>query len=145
MLFDLIAATPEDAEAILSNVQHASIWPTLEAKTVDQVKLASLAFILRAKPLDSDAVVEYINEFKLLASGGDDGPWIHQLPDGLVRDLAALQDHQVPSIATAWAATEEARLDRWNPKDVQPFLRELSAFAASAVAQGRVVLLWLCL
>jgi hypothetical protein len=152
MLIDLVAAKPEDAEVILSNLGHASIWPTLEAKTVDQVKLASLAFILRTKPLIPDVIGEYIKvigeyikEFKPLASGGDEGPWIDQLPDELVKDLVALRDEQIPSVAAAWAVTEEAKLDRWNAKDAEAFLRELSAFAASAVAQGRSVLLWLCL
>jgi hypothetical protein len=145
MLIDLVAAKPEDAEVILSNLGHASIWPTLEAKTVDQVKLASLAFILGTKPLVPDAIGEYIKEFKALASGGDEGPWIDQLPDVLVKDLAALHEEQIPAAAAAWAATEEARLDRWNAKDTEAFLRELSAFAASAAAQGRTVLLWLCL
>lgn len=45
----------------------------------------------------------------------------------------------------AWANTEEAKLDRWTAADVEPFLGELAAFAEGAVAQGKRLLLWVCL
>lgn len=145
MLIDLIAATAEEAQAIMSTPGHANVWPTLEAKTVDQVKLASLAFILKGKPPEDEPVIEYMKTFRNVASGGEEGPWIDLLPSDLVEGLAHLRDDQVEAVASAWAATEEARLDRWNAKDVASFLRELSAFAGSAQAQQRKVLLWVCL
>jgi len=145
MLTDLISARAEEAQAILSTPGHANIWPTLEAKTVDQVKLASLAFILKGKPLDDGPVIEYMKTFENLASAGEEGPWLNLLPIDLVEYLARLRDDQIAAVATAWAATEEARLDRWNAKEVESFVRELSAFAGSARAQDRMVMLWACL
>jgi len=145
MLTDLISAKPEDAEVILRTSGHATTWPTLEAKTVDQIKLTSLAFLLQGKPLDGPDFNDYVKSFKPLAVGGDDGPWIDQLPEGLVRDLAALPDDRIPALASAWAATEEAILDRWDANDVVPFLKELASFAGAALAQERGLLLWYCL
>lgn len=145
MLTDLIAATEEDAPAILNAQGHANIWPTLEAKGMDQVKLASLRFILKGLPLDEGPVVEYTKDFKLLVDGGEDGPWIQALPDDLVQLLAVMPAADIAKVAAAWANTEEARLDRWQAADVEPGLGELSALAAGAVAQGKRLLLWICL
>lgn len=144
MLTDLIAAQAEEALAILATQGHANVWATLEAKGVDQVKLASLALILQDKPLAPAAVSQYVQSFKLLASGGEDGPWMDLLPEDLLLALAALPQAQVPVAAAAWVATPEAQQDRWDLPDVEDFLRELSALAASAAAQGQQLLLWVC-
>jgi hypothetical protein len=145
MLMDLIAAPAEDAQVILFTSGHANIWPTLEATTVDHVKLACLAFILKGKPLEEGPIVEYVQTFQRLADGGEEGPWIDLVPAALVEDLAALGEEQMEAVARQWANTEEAKLDRWDAQDVASFLRELSAFTGSALAQGRDVLIWLCL
>lgn len=76
MLADLIAADPNEAEAILSMLGHGKVWSTLEAKTFDQVKLSTLAFVLQGKAIEGEHVAAYIQSFSALASGGDDGPWI---------------------------------------------------------------------
>ena len=145
MLSDLIAATAEDAQSILSTPAHANVWPTLEAKTVDRVKLASLALLLRDKLPDDEPVIQYMKSFQSLADGGEEGPWIELVPTDLVDDLAKLQDDRVQAVAAAWANTEEARLDGWSAKHAASFLHELSVFAGSARAQGRMVLLWISL
>jgi hypothetical protein len=145
MLTDLLAAKPEEADVILTASGHASVWPTLVASSVDQVKLASLALILRGAPVESSEVGKFVESFKSLATGGEDGPWIEQVPEELVLNLAALSGSAIPSVAAKWAATEEAKLDRWKVEDASAYLQELSSFAASATAQGRSLLLWACL
>jgi hypothetical protein len=145
MLIDLIAAKAEEAQAILSTSGHATVWATLEARTVDHVKLASLAFILKGKPPEDEPVIAYMKSFENLVSASDDGPWINLLPADLVEDLARLSEDKVAVVARAWAATEEAKLDGWNEEDVSLFLREFSVFAASAIAQEKNILLWVCL
>jgi hypothetical protein len=145
MLIDLIAAPAEDARVMLSTSGHANIWPTLEATTVDHVKLASLAFILKGKSLEDAPIVEYVQTFQRLADGGEEGPWIDLVPATLVEDLATLGEEQMEAVANEWANSEAAKRDRWDAKHVASFLRELSAFAASALTQGRDVLMWLCL
>ncbi|GAA0745157.1 hypothetical protein LRH25_08015 [Ideonella azotifigens] len=145
MLTDLIAAKPQEAEAILNTQGHANVWPTLESHSLDSLKLATLAFILQGKPMDAQAVAAFAESFQRLVDGGEDGPWIALVPETLVDDLAHLSDEQVDTVALAWARTEQAQLDRWDTQDVTVYLRELSAFAASAHAQHQSLLLWACL
>jgi hypothetical protein len=145
MLTDLIAARSEDASAVLNTLGYANVWSTLEAKSVDSVKLASLAFILKGLPLADDPVIEYMKSFQSLATAGEDGPWVELVPDELVQHLSQLGSSQLGPIARAWTATEEARLDRWVEEEVKVFLGQLSAFAASAHAQKLNVLLRVCL
>lgn len=145
MLTDLIAATPEEAHAILATSGHANVWATLEANTVDQVKLASLAFILRGSRPEPSEVVNFAESFKNLSSSGEDGPWIDLVPEELAHALAALPANRIQAVAAQWASTEEAILDRWQAADTAVFLQELSAFAASAVAQNKSLLLCVCL
>lgn len=145
MLTDLIVAIEEDAPAILNAQGHASIWPTLEAKGVDQVKLASLRFILKGLPPDDEQVIEYMKSFEALVDGGEKGPWIDALPEDLVHLLATMPGSDLPKVAGAWANIEEAKLDRWVADDVEKRLGELAALAATAVAQGKRLLLWICL
>lgn len=90
MLTDLIVATLEDAPAILNSQGHANIWPTLEAKGIDQVKLASLRFILKGEPPDDNPVIEYMKSFETQADGGEEGPWIVAIPQDLVHLLAGI-------------------------------------------------------
>jgi hypothetical protein len=144
MLTDFIAANTEDAQAILSTPGHANIWPTLEAKRIDPVKLASLAFILKGRPLEGAPVTNYLKLFESLAGDGDEGPWMQLLPTDLVDDLSTLSEDKVDPVARAWASTDAARLEGWRADDASSFLRELSAFAASAHAQGKKILLWTC-
>jgi hypothetical protein len=145
MLIDLIAANPEDAQAILSTPGHANVWPTLEAKSVDRVKLATLALILKGQPPEGEPFTAYVQSFENLVTASDEGPWIDVVPDALAEDLAILSEERIRPIARAWADTKEARLDRWSADETEPFLKELSAFAASARAQEKKLLLWVCL
>jgi len=145
MLTDLIAATPEDAPAILNAQGHANNWPTLESKNLDQLRLASLRFILKGQPPAMDVVVEYMKSFEALVDGGEEGPWIDAVPEDLVHLLATMPASDIAKVAAAWANTDEGKRDRWQASDLEPELGELGAFAASAVAQGKLLLLWVCL
>eukprot|EP01036_Dinobryon_divergens_P057521 gene57521-76794_t len=145
MLTDFIVATRDDIPAILNSSAHSSIWPTLEAKGVDRIKLASLRFILKGEPPDDGPVIEYLKLFDLYSAKEHDGPWIEAIPSDLVFLLTQISPSGISSAAIAWANTEEARLDRWQASDVASLLRELSALAASALVQNKALLLWVCL
>jgi hypothetical protein len=145
MLIDLISAPSAEAEAILTTSGHEAVWPTLVAKTVDQIKLASLAFLLSGKDLSDVMVVEYSESFVPLATGGDDGPWVYLVPPDLVASLVDMQDDRIDHFAQAWALTEELQLDRWSVADASAFLRELKRFAIETCESKRELLLWVCL
>jgi hypothetical protein len=145
MLTDLIAANAEEADAVLSTQGHATVWSTLEAKTVDHVKLASLAFILRGLPPEDAPVIEYMKQFKEVGTADEEGPFVYQVPSDLVGLLAAVPATRFEAFGAAWARTEEAQRDGWTASETTSFLRELSAFAASAQTQSKGMLLWLSL
>ena len=145
MLIDLISAFSAEAEAILTTPRHEAAWPTLVAKTVDQIKLASLAFVLNGKELSDAAVVEYSESFLPLATGGDNGPWVYLMPADLVASLVVMQDDRIDRFAQAWALTEELQLDRWSRADASAFLSELKRFAIETSESKRELLLWVCL
>ena len=145
MLTDLIAAIPTDAPAILSTLGYASVWPTLEARGVDAIKLSSLAFILRGQPLEDGPLLDHTRSFESLAIEDDGGPWIELVPQPLVIDLAQLPADRLDAVAAAWAATEEVAQAGWSETEARSFLGELSAFAATACAQDQRVLLRICL
>jgi hypothetical protein len=144
MLIDLIAAPPQDADAIVSTSGHANVWPTLELNWVDRVQLATLAFILQGKPPEAEAVSAYERSFENLVTASEDGPWIDLVPAELTQALAILSDDRIGTVAQTWAATAQARPHRREADDLATHLRELSAFAASALAQDRRLLLWVC-
>ena len=144
MLIDLIAAPSAEAKAILTTPGHEAVWPTLVAKTVDQIKLASLAFLLSGKDFSDAMVVEYSESFVPLATGGDDGPWVDLVPPDLVASLVVMQDDRIDHFAQAWALTEELQLDRWSVADASAFLSELKHFATEATESKRDLLLWVC-
>lgn len=53
MLTDLIAANSTEAEAIVKAVGLEARWPILPVKSVDQIKLSSLALLRKATAIPS--------------------------------------------------------------------------------------------
>ena len=141
MLTDLIAAHPTEAEAIVKTVGLETAWPILPAKGIDQIKLSSLALLLDGKALSTGAVVEYGRSFRLLANGGDMGPWVVSVPADLVDGMAGLQDERITEIVQAWTSTPELKLDRWSVAKAAEFLNELKRFATAARQAKRELLL----
>lgn len=144
MLVDLIAAKPEEASVVLAD-DRAGSWSTLAAKTVDQVKLASFAFILRGESPDDEPVIEYMKKFEPLADGGADGPWVDLVPNELLEQLAQVAQDRIESLASAWVQTEEAQRDGWNQAHTASFIQQLVAFASEAKAHPGSILLRVCL
>lgn len=145
MLIDLIAAHPEEASVVVKVGGASDNWPTLAAKTVDQVKLASLAFILRGAAPDDAPVIEYMKTFQPLADGGAEGPWVDKVPNDLIDQLAKVTQDRIEALAAAWAHTEEAQRDGWCPEKTASFLRELVTFTAAAKEHPGSMLLRVCL
>lgn len=144
MLTDLIAAHADDATAILHAQGHATIWPTLDGRGLDLPTLAALGLVLHGQPVSAPALGIVQLTFVLLVADGDDGPALHQLPPALSLALAQLPQDQVAAMAEAWAGAAPAAFQRWDLRELRAFLAELSAFAASALAQGQQLLLWTC-
>jgi hypothetical protein len=141
MMSLLLSASRSDALAYACGSARNSL-PAIEANTVDAIKLASLALIINGEELSDDDVIAFTNRFEDIASYGEDGPWLFVCPRESLYGLADLAPGRVPEVAEAWAATEEARLDRWDVADTKKFLSSLSEFCSESVAAGKDLFLF---
>jgi len=82
-----------------------------------------------------------------LCDGGEDGPWVFEVPPDLVQRLASLAPHQLAEASVKWAATDEfsPRYSKWPTEAVQQVLSNLTALCKQAVGDGKAVLMWMCL
>src|SRR5207253_1912724 len=113
----------------------------LDAKGIDQIKLATLYAILTK----SDFEPGFMND--TLSSGGEEGPWVMEVPPDLVERLAELKPRQRTAAGKKWAATEEfsPQFDDWPVEAVQQILQDLALLCQRAVAEKKSVLMWMCL
>lgn len=141
MWSQLVSSTINSFPSILDVQGGASGFPTFNADGVDKAKLASLRFILLGERPDDEPVVRYMETFKEFATDPDNGPWGYMIPEDLVKLLALMSPAEIPNISEAWAATEEARLDRWSANDLVAPLSELSVFASDTLARAESMFL----
>jgi hypothetical protein len=106
--------------------------PTVEAKTISSVSIATLGEILGAGTYDD--LFERIEGPQ--AASGEAG--IDQVPDEVRNALASADD--LDAIADRWAATEE--MVDWEPADVREVVRDLSRLARIARDADHHIWFW---
>jgi hypothetical protein len=136
-------------------------WPTLALKGVDPINFAILYGVLSGQ----EDISETLDAFKLVGESAEEGaaeevegdgedkedeeeafdgePQVFVVPPFVIEALGQVSDDQLPSLAEAWAATEEMTRDRWSAADATRVLRQLVAFARQQVPPGKSVYLWL--
>lgn len=130
-------------------------WPTLALKGVDPINLAILYGVLSGQ----EGISETLDAFKLVGESAEEGvaeedegdeedafdgePQVFVVPPFVIEALGQVSDEQLPSLAEAWAATEEMARDRWSAADATRAVRQLVAFARQQVPPGKSVYLWL--
>lgn len=142
MFQEIISAKREKALGAMLAKEGMGALPTLEAHTVDTIKLSSLLLILRGEPLDDEQFGKCMKSFEEIGGQGENGPWLYVLPDELHDRLAQMADERFSEVAAAWSQTEEAQMDRWEVEEAEKFLRDLSSFAATARSQTLNLLLF---
>jgi hypothetical protein len=139
---DFVIAEASEAKAVLSEPAPTRHWPGVEAKSIDTIRLSTLASILSGKALDVDTVVAYSEKFTFLESTGDNERHVLLLPDEFVKRLASIKDNEIPGFAKTWLGTEEFQLDGgWTEMEVREVVRGLRNLASDAVRQEKPVLL----
>jgi hypothetical protein len=114
-------------------------WPAMEFKRLETVKLGTLESILTG--VDYDDIDQDLLH-ALVRTGGEEGPWIVRVREVLVTALAALEDGRVPTVASAWADTEEFTLGHGGqlpPREVESLaeaIAEMAALARTARQRG---------
>jgi hypothetical protein len=105
------------------------------------VKLGTLHAILTGSKVDPKFMTD------IMYSGGDEGPWVFDVPTELVKLIASLNAEQMRSVGEKWAATEEFSpdIDDWPPDAVHQALKDLVALCKRSTSEGKSVLMWMCL
>jgi hypothetical protein len=81
---------------------------------------------------------------ELVATGGEDGPWIWQLSEELRDTLAGAPPGRLQVVAEPWVRTEEF-WEQATAAEVLPFLGEVTALARRARQAGEGLYCWICL
>lgn len=145
VITDFVIAEPREATDILEVAAPVQRWRGLEAKTIDTIKLSTLAFILSGKPLDIDAVVAYSMSIKVLATESEEGPWVFLVPEELVLKLASTSKSDLAEAGKLWHQTEEFQLDGWAETDVAKVLTDLHKLASESRSSQKSLLLFISL
>lgn len=142
VLTDFVVVDRRDAQRVCDAACPSEEFSGLDAKGIDPVKLGTLYALLT----DTEFNPSFIGGDPL-ATGGDDGPWVMEVPDDLVQRLSKLDAKGIAATAARWAKTEEfsPQYDNWPPDAVHEVLSELAKLCAKAVAVKKGVLMWMSL
>src|SRR4051794_38827478 len=97
VLTDFVVADRADARRVCDSDCPSQDFAGLDAKGIDTVKLGTLHAILTRGDFNPSFMGD------TLCSGGDDGPWVSEVPPDLVRRLAALTPRQLTAAGKKWA------------------------------------------
>jgi hypothetical protein len=142
VLTDFVVMDRLDAQRVCESDCPCRDFAGMDAKGIDTVKLGTLYAVLTGKEFDPLFMMG-----GSLCSGGEEGPWVFEVPTDLVRRLVDLTAKQLQSVAAKWAATEEfsPKYDHWPAEAVRQILEELAALCTRAVSEKKEVLMWMCL
>jgi hypothetical protein len=141
-LTDFVVADRADAQRVCDSDCPSEEFSGLEAKGIDPVKLGTLYAVLTETEYDPSFVGG-----DPICDGGEEGPWVIEVPNDLVQRLAKLDAKQIGAVAAKWTKTEEfsPKYDNWPPELVHEVLSDLAKLCAQAAAVKKSVLLWMSL
>jgi hypothetical protein len=141
-LTDLVIADCMDARQVCDSACPIEVFNGMDAKGIDPVKLGTLYAVLTNTEYDPSVATG-----KQLCDGGDEGPWVIEVPNDLVQLLAKLDAKEIVNAAAKWAKTEEFSLkyDNWPPEAVHEVLSDMAKLCARAAAAKKSVLMWMSL
>jgi hypothetical protein len=147
ILTDFVVADISEAQRIGDSLSPSWQFEGLGEKGIDHVKLATLYALLTDQPYDTD----FMSEDSLLYVASDDGPWVHRVPDDMVRRLANLAESEYSRIAEKWSQTEEFthKHSGFTPdlarERTEAFLRRIAPLARYSLAENKILMMWTCL
>ena len=144
ILTDAFIASASELDALRPGAGGpAALFPTVQAKRMDPVKLASLEALLAPPARDWDEDGMLMREWE--------EQWIYRLKSSLAHGLVALPADEIARVAREWAATEEWRLDGVDPAndasvaDLAALIAGLRQLAWQARQDAKDLYLWISL
>lgn len=138
-LTDLVLADEGEAPKIVGAVRPTSLFPGIEMKGLDIVKLTALQAIVTGQTWTADLVSQH----PLVGQGSQDGPWVLLLSQEFIAKLAELPGERLPELVARWAATDEVKADRWAEPMVRDTLQKIIQLAQQAITRGKRMFLWM--
>ncbi len=140
VLTDFVVADRGDARRVCDSPNPSREFGGLDGKGIDTVKLGTLHALLKGGEFDP-AIHDSVCE------GGEEGPWVFEVPPDLVRRLAGMTPTRLTEAGKKWAATDEfsPRYDNWPAERVQEQLADLAGICRRAAGEGKAVLMWMSL
>jgi hypothetical protein len=138
VLTELVLASIDEADAVAREPVPSRRWTGIDVKGHNSVTFGQLLAILR----DVDWTPEIFGD-ELVASGGDDGPWVTSVPSDFVTEVGALADARLEEIAEAWATTEE--LEHFSVEQTLDTLTRVRGLCRRAREERATILLWMSL
>ncbi len=129
------ATGPDSPDPVASRPAFA----TVELRGIDPfVVLGTLTSLLTDRPYAE--VTADARHGSLVATAGDEGPWVVSVSDTLVGALAGATPAALDEVAVQWAATEE--LEGSDPADLADALRRLAALCVQVDDTGHRLYCW---
>ena len=135
MLGEFFSARTEDIDEALVERGPLHRFPTVEAKGLTEVSLATLGEILGVGTYDD--LVDPMGEGPQTESGE---AGVLKIPTEFRDAVGGRAD--LDSAAERWVATDELAMDGWQKGDALEVLRDLSALAQSAAREDRNLWYW---
>lgn len=120
LLTDVVALGKKSRKRVLEKPYDSAPW--FQAKGIGTIELARLSEFLGV-----GRSAQVSAEMKVLASKGEEGPWLQSLPQVLLDGIASLTDAEVTKVCKRWAKIEEFGGDR-STKQLVEYLRGLRTF-----------------
>lgn len=139
VLTEFFVADADQAAALAVPGPLDSDVPTLLAKSIDPVKVATLYQIAAGLTEEVDETDDPVDTKR------PEGPWLVVIRDEVTSAFAAVSDDLLPSVSQQWAATEEWTLDGGTANDLLPVVRGLRDLARQAQPPDRRLYLWMSL
>lgn len=142
LLSDFFITKLDEIALIDGNRSPSKSFPSVEARSVEVVKLVQLQCIL-----DGSAFEDHLRELNTLIvrSMSDDGPWIVTVPNVVIDALAEADENKISQYGMAWAATDEWKRDGGTPSNVVALTKDIASLAQKAKLAGQAMFVWVSL
>jgi hypothetical protein len=133
----IVLAPKDAAKKVAAASMPSKKLHNIDVKGIDVTKLGRLHAIVAE--MEYEAVID---SYAVAAAGGEKGPRVVRLPDGLVKPISTFDVSAAKRAWTAWAKTDEMKRDKFTIASTRLVLREMCDMCRRAVDGDEALYLW---